>query len=223
MNLMLAGGLLALGACVSAACASDSVSIGLLNMRIANNVNQTRSSSPNVINRAFKYYTDFSADTMVKGDSGLLAFTYPNPVPLATLMESFQTGSSAALHSVAANPGGTLPFIAAPQTFSGTSSGATLTMTIGAGIDASGVASFNITQVTIAPTLMGSMKFTSGTITISVGCLGDYNNDGGADGSDIQAFLLDWAAGGADADLNGDGGIDGGDVQTFFEHWEAGC
>jgi hypothetical protein len=192
-------------------------------MRIANGVNQTRSSSPNRINPAFKYYVDFSNDTMVKGDSGLLAFTYPSPVSLASLMESCQAGSSAALHSVAANPDGTLPFLAAPQTFSGTSSGATLTMTIGAGIDATGIASFNITQVTIAPTLMGSMKFTSGTITISVGCLGDYNNDGGTDGSDIQAFLLDWAASGADADLNGDGGIDGADVQTFFEHWEGGC
>ncbi|MBS0197141.1 MAG: DNRLRE domain-containing protein [Planctomycetes bacterium] len=55
------------------------------------------------------------------------------------------------------------------------------------------------------------------------GCIGDYNQDGGIDGSDVQAFFTDWEAGLDVADVNQDGGVDGGDTQFFFEHWEAGC
>ncbi len=54
-------------------------------------------------------------------------------------------------------------------------------------------------------------------------CIGDYNQDGGIDGSDVQAFFTDWEAGLDVADVNQDGGVDGGDTQFFFEHWEAGC
>ncbi|MCX5691581.1 MAG: immunoglobulin domain-containing protein [Planctomycetota bacterium] len=54
-------------------------------------------------------------------------------------------------------------------------------------------------------------------------CIGDFNCDGGVDGSDIGAFFAEWEAGNAIADTNADGGIDGADVSTFFEHWEAGC
>ncbi len=54
-------------------------------------------------------------------------------------------------------------------------------------------------------------------------CIADVNEDGGIDGSDIEAFFLVWEAGDAAADLNVDGGIDGTDVMTFFERWEAGC
>ncbi len=54
-------------------------------------------------------------------------------------------------------------------------------------------------------------------------CLGDYNQDGGIDGADVQSFFGDWEAGNAAADVNADGGVDGADVSTFFEHWENGC
>jgi hypothetical protein len=54
-------------------------------------------------------------------------------------------------------------------------------------------------------------------------CAGDYNGDGGADGSDVSAFFRDWEAGAAQADVNVDGGIDGADINTFFAQWEAGC
>jgi hypothetical protein len=50
----------------------------------------------------------------------------------------------------------------------------------------------------------------------------DYNQDGGVDGPDIEAFFIDWEAGLPAADVNQDGGVDGGDVQTFFIAWEAG-
>jgi hypothetical protein len=54
-------------------------------------------------------------------------------------------------------------------------------------------------------------------------CIGDYNCDGGVDGTDIGAFFADWESGNASADLNSDGGVDGQDVEVFFGHWEAGC
>lgn len=53
-------------------------------------------------------------------------------------------------------------------------------------------------------------------------CPADFNNDGGVDGADVEAFYIVWEAGEAGADVNGDGGIDGGDVETFFAAWEAG-
>jgi len=54
-------------------------------------------------------------------------------------------------------------------------------------------------------------------------CIGDYNCDGGVDGSDVQAFLSDWESASPAADLNANGGIDGEDVEVFFVRWESGC
>jgi hypothetical protein len=53
-------------------------------------------------------------------------------------------------------------------------------------------------------------------------CPADYNQDGGIDGADVQAFFADWENGITPADVNLDGGIDGADVQYFFEVWAAG-
>lgn len=55
-----------------------------------------------------------------------------------------------------------------------------------------------------------------------VTCYADFNQDGGIDGSDIQAFFESWQAGDAGADTNGDGGIDGSDVEVFFIQWQNG-
>ena len=57
-------------------------------------------------------------------------------------------------------------------------------------------------------------------VTLTV-CIGDYNCDGGVDGSDIATFFGDWEAG--VADVNDDGGVDGADVEYFFIRWEGGC
>lgn len=54
-------------------------------------------------------------------------------------------------------------------------------------------------------------------------CVGDYNCDGGVDGSDVEAFFSVWEAGESGADVNEDGGVDGGDVEFFFARWEGGC
>lgn len=53
-------------------------------------------------------------------------------------------------------------------------------------------------------------------------CFADYNQDGGIDGGDVEAFFADWEGGNIGADLNNDGGIDGADVEAFFTAWEAG-
>ncbi len=55
-----------------------------------------------------------------------------------------------------------------------------------------------------------------------VPCIGDFNQDGGIDGSDVEAFFVAWAAGTGSADVNQDGGVDGSDVETFFTAWENG-
>ena len=53
-------------------------------------------------------------------------------------------------------------------------------------------------------------------------CPADFNQDGGVDGSDVDAFFISWENGEPPADINLDGGVDGQDVQFFFEVWEAG-
>lgn len=53
-------------------------------------------------------------------------------------------------------------------------------------------------------------------------CIADFNQDGGVDGADVEAFFLSWEAGDPASDVNRDGGIDGGDVEFFFGRWETG-
>lgn len=54
------------------------------------------------------------------------------------------------------------------------------------------------------------------------GCPADYNQSGGTDGTDVDAFFVDWSAAVGCADINLDGGIDGADVDEFFQIWVAG-
>ena len=56
----------------------------------------------------------------------------------------------------------------------------------------------------------------------AVPCAADFNQDGGVDGSDVDAFFVAWESGDAGADVNLDGGVDGGDIEAFFAVWEAG-
>ena len=53
-------------------------------------------------------------------------------------------------------------------------------------------------------------------------CGADYNADGGVDGSDLEAFFLEWADSAGCSDVNQDGGVDGGDVESFMIAWERG-
>ena len=53
-------------------------------------------------------------------------------------------------------------------------------------------------------------------------CPADFNQDGGIDGTDVEAFFAAWEDAQPAADTNEDGGIDGADVETFFAAWERG-
>lgn len=53
-------------------------------------------------------------------------------------------------------------------------------------------------------------------------CTGDFNQNGGTDGGDVEAFFLAWEPGEMAADVNRDGGVDGADVEEFFMQWEQG-
>lgn len=53
-------------------------------------------------------------------------------------------------------------------------------------------------------------------------CPADYNEDGGVDGTDVDAFFADWEQGLPCSDVSGDGGVDGSDVAFFFIFWENG-
>jgi hypothetical protein len=54
-------------------------------------------------------------------------------------------------------------------------------------------------------------------------CRADVNSDGGVDGSDVDAFFMEWSAALPLGDFNRDGGIDGLDVEAFFARWVTGC
>lgn len=54
-------------------------------------------------------------------------------------------------------------------------------------------------------------------------CIGDFNGDGGVDGSDVESYFDAWEQGFSSADINCDGGIDGSDAEAFYDVWEEGC
>lgn len=67
----------------------------------------------------------------------------------------------------------------------------------------------------------GTSLCASRTITV-IPIVGDFDNTGGIDGSDVEAFFAAWELGDPSADVNQDGGVDGQDVGVFFTAWEAG-
>lgn len=54
-------------------------------------------------------------------------------------------------------------------------------------------------------------------------CYADFNQDGGVDGADVEAFFINWSSGSPTADVNQSGGVDGTDVEIFFIAWSAGA
>jgi hypothetical protein len=71
--------------------------------------------------------------------------------------------------------------------------------------------------------LEGTVDVPDNLVPYSSACIADFNQDGGVDGGDIDAFFAAWEAAEPNTDLNQDGGIDGGDIVVFFDRWEAGC
>ncbi|MBX3410590.1 MAG: immunoglobulin domain-containing protein [Phycisphaeraceae bacterium] len=66
----------------------------------------------------------------------------------------------------------------------------------------------------------GSIVSDAAILTI---CIGDFNCDGGIDGTDVESFFAEWEAGSEGADVNGDATVDGADIDMFFVRWEGGC
>ena len=74
----------------------------------------------------------------------------------------------------------------------------------------SGVSDLDVTELTIVPV--------GGAVT----CFADFDQSGGVDGSDVDAFFAAWVNGDAAADVDQSGGIDGADVDLFFIQWSNG-
>jgi probable HAF family extracellular repeat protein len=78
-------------------------------------------------------------------------------------------------------------------------------------------------------TVCGYGRRSDGTIAAFVAdmhqnppCPADFNQDGGVDGADVEAFFLAWQTGGSVGDVNQDGGVDGADIEAFFVAWQTG-
>ncbi len=67
--------------------AGPSVTIDLTGLRIQNGLNQSRSSAPATIDPALRYRVETSG--LVRGTSGLMATLFPQPTPLAQVLETF--------------------------------------------------------------------------------------------------------------------------------------
>jgi hypothetical protein len=209
--------------------AAPSVGINLAGVQFKNATNQSRdssTSSPPAVDAATNY--TYASTGFVKGDSGLLKTLYPNPTPIATVLEAFAPGSSDVLSGTACNPSGTLPVVLGSQTQSGVTQlgllSVTYALTLTVGIRADGVAYFDLTNVTLSPSiLVGSMSFTSGEARISVRCAADFNTDGFLSFEDFDAFVTAFEAGSDTADMNCDGFLTFEDFDTFVTALEAGC
>lgn len=68
----------------------------------------------------------------------------------------------------------------------------------------------------------GDAATSEATVAIILTCAADFNQDGGVDGLDLQAFFAAWEGADPSADVNRDGGVDGPDVESFILVWEAG-
>lgn len=219
--------------------AAETVSIGLTGMQVRNATNVTRTSAPATIDPANNYHWEFSSDTLVRGRTGVLGILFPNPVPLSQVLTTLAGNPPPATSGDAPNPAGTHPFQVTNLPLSGSSvqAGVTFTFaaTLAAGIDASNVASFSITSVTLTssnPFLPpGYLEFTQGSVVITrapiVVCDDlDFNNDGNIDPSDVDAYFSVLGEGPClglpvgqvcgDLDFNNDGNIDPSDVDAYF-------
>ncbi len=229
------GLLVACAACATSAFADDRAVIDLAGVQVRNATNQSRSSSPDTIDPSCRY--TYTIDGMVRGRGSfsLLSILFPNPVPLAQAMETLSPGSSESLSGVVENPSGAVhPTTLLSQTLSGQQVvlGTTVTFaaTLTLSIDASNIASFSFTNVTITPsTTVGYLEFVSGSATI-VGappCAADFDNDCFVDFFDLDAYTECFEGGacppGKSADFDGDGFVDFFDFNAFVVAFEAGC
>lgn len=218
-----------------AAQAQNSVSVDLTNLVIQNGVNQSRSSAPNTISPSFRY--TYVVDGLVRGQGGVLGSLFPNPTPLAQVLETLSPGASTGLSGTVDNCSGAHPVSAPPTTQSGSQVVLGLTVnfaaTLQVGIDASNVASFSITGVTLSPAfLVGSLRFTSGSVVITRdGAYCPWNCDASTtppilNALDFSCFLEKYRAG--DPSANCDCSttppeLNALDFSCFLQRFVSGC
>jgi hypothetical protein len=207
--------------------AQPSVQVDLTGLKLQNGLNQSKTSAPATLSPATRYH--YNVDAMIKGSSGILGLLYPNPIPLAQLLESLQSGSSEVLDGYACNPAGTHPVVLLDQPYSGQGSlggiNATISLNFKAGINASNHAYFEVTNVVINPAaLVGSATITSGKATIErIACVPDADADGTLTIDDFIAFQTLFALGDEAADVNCDQQLSIDDFIEFQTLFAVGC
>jgi hypothetical protein len=205
----------------------ESASINLAGVQIRNATNVFRSSAPDTINPARRYV--YEIDGMVRGRGGALGTMFPNPTPLAEVLETFSPGSSEALRGTFWNVSGAHPIQTDPVTQSGSTVmlGITVTysMTLATGIAGDHTAWFSLTNVVLSPSLLtGYLEFTSGSAVLArVPCAADLNGDGVVDFNDLLEFLNLFNAGHGLADVNRDGVVDFNDFLEFLNIFNEPC
>ena len=217
------------------ALADNTASINLAGVQLRNATPQSRTSGGDTIDPACFY--EYVVDGMVRGRGTftILSTLFPNPTPLADVLESLSPGSSAFLSGAGASPsGGTHPVVLVNEVFTGEQvllgTTVTISLRLVVGIDANNTAYFRVEQPVITPAaLVGYLEFTSGSavITGEPPCAADFNDDCFVDFFDLDAFIECFEGGecppGRSADFNGDGFTDFFDFDAFVDVFETGC
>lgn len=207
-------------------------SIPLAGLQIRHGVNQSRSSAPDTVGPAFFY--DTNVDGMARGVGGVLGVLFPNPTPIGDIISQLTGQPAPPLGGRAVNTSGTLPFVTPPITESGTTVvlGITVTyaLTLTTSIDAAGVASFSITNVTLSPSfLVGYLEFTSGQAVIARVCPGDTNGDNAVNFADLNQILSEFGQSSLPGepllagDVNGDGQVNFADLNIVLSAFGGAC
>jgi hypothetical protein len=213
--------------------AQQSAAIDLAGVQIRNATNQSR-TSPGTITPAYRYH--YVVDGSVRGVGGVLGILYPNPTPLAQVMETLAPGSSAALSGDGDNCSGQHPFALPPTPTSGSTTilgiDVDYALTLAVGIDAAGHAYFSITNVVLSPAaLTGYVQFSTGTATISRIDTCPANCDGSTappilNVLDFNCFLNQFAAGAPAANCDCSTAapvLNVLDFNCFVNRFAAGC
>ncbi len=211
----------------------EEVVVDLTGVRLQNGRNEFRSSAPNALNAGFGY--SYEVDGLVQGSGIIFGTLFPNPTPIAEVLELLQPGASQYLSGAVYIPSGGHPVEFVNERFEGEVNligiWVTFGLTFRVGIDANGFAAFSFTDVVLEPSLfVGSVTFTTGSLTVTRGpaMSGDMNWDGVVNALDIEALLyalfdtqtylqlFGWDPI-FPGDCNRDGVFDAGDIECFLD------
>jgi hypothetical protein len=232
---------LALSVLAASVHADNVATLDITGLRIQNNTTQNRTSAPDTIDPA-NNYTVTNSNITARGQGGILGTLFPTATPIQTILDTLAPGQVWPTTGDVPNPAGTHPFVLATQAVNETTTvlgiNVTLVMTITAQINADNTVSYSITGVTVSPSiLVGSLVFTSGTVTVTrnpvtASCDSiDFNGDGlFPDTQDIDDFLRVFAGSPCptgtcgDIDFNNDGLFpDTEDIDAFIRVFAGGA